>query len=415
MRSLASATTLDMPSAVAFALTFGSFGDILEAAKIAKQILDFLRTGSAGTQRVLQRRKAVILTLEGLCNDMAALTLFFHEGRFTDRLWVEVHLCRDLVDEFYAQIKPYQATGLRGYFNFARMVALEERQLASWGARISQRRGALHDLLLASNSMQLHELGDQLGRVGSQVHGVGSQIDRVGARVDSVGTLGVLMSAYLSTQVSRTGSEIRQAVSEMREVQTEIIAKMSVHDIREPVFFVIDPVGGSISIPLVYFTSFDDLDRILYAYLANRPEAGGRYVARGDYSVVSTQGDIITRTNIRAKVRVGVQFDISIIKRPRHANSPEGTRQMTCPQCGEAGIEEGNWAVCTGQRCGARYQSSPQFVKPPRLKLRPDRTSTIEEVFSPQISAEEHQEEKFRLIQVVYKASLSVNLCPNTA
>jgi hypothetical protein len=136
-----------MPSVVAAALTFGSFGDILEAAKIAKRIVDVLRKGSGGSQR----RQALILTLEGMCDDMARLTLLFDAGSFTDRLWAEVDLCRSLADEVYAKIKSYETAGLRGLLGKAWMVAVEEKELASWRAQISERRAALHDLLRSLN------------------------------------------------------------------------------------------------------------------------------------------------------------------------------------------------------------------------------------------------------------------------
>jgi hypothetical protein len=95
-----------MPEPVALALTFGSFGDILEAARIAKRIVDLLRKGTAS-----RGRQALITILEGMCDDMARMTLVFDAGHFTDRLWNEVHLCRSLLDGFNAQIDSYAAAG----------------------------------------------------------------------------------------------------------------------------------------------------------------------------------------------------------------------------------------------------------------------------------------------------------------
>jgi hypothetical protein len=134
---------------VVAALTFGSFGDILEAAKIAKRIVDVLRNGASNSEA--KRRRKLISTLEGMCGDMAKLTLVFDEGSFTDRLWAEVDLCRSLLDEFYAKINSYAAAGLRGLLSRTRMVAVEEKELASWSAQILERRAALHDLLHSFN------------------------------------------------------------------------------------------------------------------------------------------------------------------------------------------------------------------------------------------------------------------------
>jgi hypothetical protein len=136
-----------MPSAVAVALTFGSFGDILEAARIAKRIVDVLRKGSG----VSHRRQTLIATLEGMCEDMSRLTFVFNAGHFTDRLWAEVDLCRSLLDEFSAKINSYEAAGLRGLLGSLWMVAVEEKELASWRAQILERRAALRDLLCSYN------------------------------------------------------------------------------------------------------------------------------------------------------------------------------------------------------------------------------------------------------------------------
>ncbi|KAJ7197454.1 hypothetical protein GGX14DRAFT_574235 [Mycena pura] len=245
-----------MTSAVAIALTFGSFGDILEAARIAKHIVDVLRKGPGRSHR----RQTLIAILERLCEDMSTLTLVFNGGYFTDRLWAEVDLCCSLLNEFSVKINSYEATGLRGLLGKALMAAMEETELASWRARISERRAALHDLLSSYNSIQLHEVEEQLGRVGSQVQYIGSRIDGVEAQVQNVGNLGELLSAFLSDQVSQRQSEIREAVSEMRQVGTGVqrmVAQMSLHDIRDPVFFVVDPAGRPIPIPLSHFTGFN--------------------------------------------------------------------------------------------------------------------------------------------------------------
>ncbi|KAJ7620276.1 hypothetical protein FB45DRAFT_929873 [Roridomyces roridus] len=150
---------------VAFALTFGSFGDILEAAQLAKHIVDMLRKAPGGSSR----REALIATLESMCADMSRLTLVFDEGNFTDRLWAEIVRCRSLLDEFHTKLKSYEVRGLLGLLRKTWMVTVEEKELAFWRASILERRAALRDLLLTSNCIQLHEVSEQLGRVGSQV------------------------------------------------------------------------------------------------------------------------------------------------------------------------------------------------------------------------------------------------------
>jgi hypothetical protein len=147
---------------VAAALTFGSFGDILEAAKIAKRIIDVLRNG-ASTSEALRRQK-LISTLRAMCDDMAKLTFVFDEGTFTERLWAEVDLCRSLLEEFYAKINSYEATGLRGLLGRTWMVAVEEKELASWTAQVEERRTALHDLVRSLNR-SVSNLCDNMSKV----------------------------------------------------------------------------------------------------------------------------------------------------------------------------------------------------------------------------------------------------------
>ncbi|KAJ7127835.1 hypothetical protein C8R44DRAFT_99892 [Mycena epipterygia] len=350
---------------VAAALTFGSFGDILEAAKIAKRIIDVLRKGGGSHER-----QKLISTLQHICDDMSMLTLL-PEDHFTPRLYNEVVLCRSLLEQFHTKIKSYE-----GFFGRIWMVVLEEKELAFWRAQISERRAVLRDILVPMISIQVHDvreqLGEQLGRVGSQVQYLGSRVDNVEAQVrnvgDEVGTLGVLVNAFLSTEVSRMGSEIRQVGTDVQTVQ-QAIHKILPHDISDPAFFVMDPLGKPIRIQLSRCNSFNDLDRLLRAYLYNRPDAGSRYVERGDYSIVSTDGVIIPPLKLPGKFRAGIQFDMSIIKRQSSWTTPRW-----CPHCGQTNTDaiEDTWVFCSKLTCGARYQVSE--------------SEGIEEISSPQIS-----------------------------
>ncbi|KAJ7259321.1 hypothetical protein C8J57DRAFT_1515393 [Mycena rebaudengoi] len=386
-----------MPPAVAVALTFGSFGDILEAAKIAKRIVDLLRKGTAS-----HGRQTLIATLEGMCDDMARMTLIFDAGHFTDRLWTEVHLCRSLLDGFNAKINSYEAAGFLRLLRKAQMVAVEEKELVSWRAQISERRTALHHLLLSQQSIQLHEVGEQLGRVGSQVQYVGSRVERVEAQVENVtniGTLGVVISAHLSGQISQMGQDIqdiRQAIADVRQLPSELqrmVGNMSLDNIPESVFYVMDPLGRSITIQLSFCNTFNDLDRILKAYLFGHADAVARYVNRGDYNIISTEGVVISHANLRGKVKAGTHVEMSIIKRSTYR--PEIRR--TCPQCGQTSAKATEDLFLSAERtCGARYQISSL------VRTEKATASTIEEIASPQISEQENQAESFRLVQVFY-------------
>ncbi|KAJ7256980.1 hypothetical protein C8J57DRAFT_554718 [Mycena rebaudengoi] len=423
---------LEMPAAVALALTFGSFGDILEAARIAKRIVDLLRKGTAS-----HGRQALVATLQGMCGDMGQMASVFDPGQFTGRLWTEIFLCHSLLEEFYTKLKSYEASGFLRLLRKAQMVAVEEKELASWRAQISERRTALHDLLLSQHGIQLHEVGEQLhdvgeqlhdvgeqlhevgeqlGRVGSQVQYVGSRVERVEAQVENVanvGTLGVVISAHLSGQISQMGQDIREAIADVRQLPSELqrmIGNMSLDNIPEPVFFVVDPLGRSITIQLSFCHTFNDLDSILKGYLSKHPEAGGRYVNRGDYNIISTEGVVISHANLREKVKAGTHVEMSIIK--RSAWRPR--IRQTCPQCGQtsARATEGSWVNCAERTCGARYQisrASYEIAWAPKTEIAT--ASMFEEIWSPQISGQESQGEFFRLVQILYRVSFLLNRC----
>ncbi|KAJ7061090.1 hypothetical protein C8F01DRAFT_158370 [Mycena amicta] len=350
---------------VAAALTFGSFGDILEAARIAKRIIDVLRTGGGSHER-----QKLISTLKTICDDMAGLTVL-PETHFTTRLWEEVALCRSLLDQFYAKIQSYAS--LLGRI---RMVTSEEKELAFWRAQISERRAALLHLLGPIISVQVHDVGERVGRVGSQVQYLGYKVENVEAQVrnvgNEVGTLGILITSFLSAEVSRMGSEIRQVGMDVHTVRHAIL-KMSPHDISDPVFFVRDPLGRPITIQLSFCDTFLDLHQILRGYLFNRPDAGSQYVERGDYSIVSTDGVIIPPLRLRREVRPGLVLDMSIIQRRRwHPGNQK------CPDCSHpnANPVEGTWVDCLNPTCGMRYQVSKSKSK--------SKSKDIEEIFSPQ-------------------------------
>jgi hypothetical protein len=78
----------------------------------------------------------------------------------------------------------------------------------------------------------------------------------------------------------------------------------------------------------------------LKAHLYNRPDAGSRYIERGDYNIVSREGIIIYPSQFARKVRPGSQFDLSILK--RITDKPVGTM---CPNCNHTNPDftHGSW------------------------------------------------------------------------
>ncbi|KAJ6632065.1 hypothetical protein B0H10DRAFT_3721 [Mycena sp. CBHHK59/15] len=254
------------------ALTYGSFGDIMETARLAKRIIDALRTGVGS-----YKRQKVISALKGMHDDVVALSTAFDVDSspsrvqyFANRLSAELALCRSLMERLYAKVSPSSSV-----INKIWMTLSEEKELASWRIDISERREALYLLLQSLNGVLSCEVGEQLGRVGSQMEHVGSRVHNVETHVQNLGSLtvlGLVASHYLADQVSNVGSQVRQVGSDVQK----LVQKTSPHGISDPVFFVVDPLGRAITIQLSYCDGFNDLDRILKAHLYNRPQAGSK-------------------------------------------------------------------------------------------------------------------------------------------
>jgi hypothetical protein len=125
----------------AIALTYGSFGDIMETARIAKRIIDILRTGGAS-----HKHQKIISILKAMHDDMSWLSTVSNVDSSSPavhhRLLAETALCRSLLDKFYAKINP---SG--GVFGKIWMALSEEKQLESWRTEISERRDSFHRLL----------------------------------------------------------------------------------------------------------------------------------------------------------------------------------------------------------------------------------------------------------------------------
>ncbi|KAJ7201065.1 hypothetical protein GGX14DRAFT_658915 [Mycena pura] len=342
---------------VAAALTFGSFGDILEAAKIAKRIIDVLRKGGSSHER-----QKLISTLKHICDDLSRLTLL-PENHFTARLWDEVVLCRSLLDQFHAKMSSYES-----FLGRIRMVALEEKELTCWRARISERR--VYNCMTSDNTW-----------------------DASDPRCNISGPGLTLLKHRSKRPMKLASSEIRQVGIDVQAVQ-QAIHKIP-RDISDPVFRVMDPLGKPIIIQLSRCNSFNDLDRILKAYICNYPEAGSTYVERGDYSIVSSDGVIIPRLRLRGELRAGIEFDMSIIKRKRLRQVPQ-----KCPHCSHTNQDavEGSWVNCSNLTCRARYQVSAviEEISSPQTSLNDSRQDLREPFW------EEDRAESFRLVQILY-------------
>ncbi|KAJ7817773.1 hypothetical protein B0H14DRAFT_2601834 [Mycena olivaceomarginata] len=353
---------------LAFALTYGSFGDIKETFAMAWRLYKILRDRGGSSDEI----QKVLKVLECHRADIATLISLLQTDsppngqQYVNNISAELDWCHSHMAKLCAEIAPSKA--VFAYFWSAFSV---ERALASWRAQMADHRAVLSgqlQLLLVALSIDGHQ---QLQRMASQIQYVGAEVERVRSEVRETGSL---IMATTARQISDAESNIMQ----------RLIQGMNLHYVSVAMFSVTDPLGRSIPISLAHCGDFEALDRMLKACIFNRPEAGARYVER----------------DFAQTVKSGTQLDMSIIKRPRfpHTLDPE-----KCPYCNEENPKTtGNeWIHCSNHQCGRRYQISVKLA---------DKIEAIEEIYSPQLLTkgdetwtQEQQKENtdlFRLVEI---------------
>ncbi|KAJ7741050.1 hypothetical protein B0H16DRAFT_1565802 [Mycena metata] len=211
----------------------------------------------------------------------------------------------------------------------------EEKELLAFRAQIIERRSAL---------------GVLVGLVNS------GALEAVRARVEDVGSQVRVASESLSQQLATYQTQI-----------VGVIAHVP-HGISEQLFTVVSPNGVPIPISLAYCTSYQTLDQLLKTYLQGRSEAGILYVKRGDYNIVSPDGEVVPPPQFTGILKSNLRLEMCIVKSLHFGDG-------ICPQCKysrPATRSANGWSACQNPECGARFQILlgsallPPQVKPPR-------------------------------------------------
>ncbi|KAF7333151.1 hypothetical protein MVEN_02380800 [Mycena venus] len=373
---------------LAFALTYGSLGDIKETFAMACRLYKIIhdRRGSLdGIQKVLE-------TLKSYIDDVAALMRLVETNsspdvqKFVEMSFTELEWCRSHMDKLRARLVN------QGVLAQIWLALSEERELASWRVEMAQHRDMFHTRLLSLLGVLSAENSQQVQRVGSHVQYIGSEVERVRSEVKQVGC-----------EVGRVGSEVRDMIMattarKISDTESNIMQRltqlMNLHHISMATFSVTDPLGQPIPISLAHCADFESLDRILKACIFKRPEAGARYVERGDYNLFLPEGAIVRHVNFAQTVKPGMKLDMSVIKRPRPRY--KHYREI-CPYCNEYNPRstKNGWIYCSNHQCGHRYQMSAEQAE------------KIEEIYSPQLltkrdetQAQEEKTDLFRIVEI---------------
>ncbi|KAJ7622856.1 hypothetical protein B0H17DRAFT_1112340 [Mycena rosella] len=398
---------------MSFSFAYGSFGDILETARLAKKIFDAMYNPSGSPS--IERQKTITI-LKSLYEDVAILLRFTDmdssspDGHMlADRILAELASCRSLMEALCAKINQPSS------FLAKIWTALtEERELASWTSEMMERRAVLHTLLELLNIVVSQRSGLHVQDVAShmkyvrgevkdltvQVQNIESEVQTVAGQVKNIGVATMFTSCALGESITNVRAQVKDVGVELRTQLQQIIQNTtSVQHMLEPMFFVIDPVGGVIQISATYCQGFRDLHRIINAHLTNRTLAGRRYVERGDYNLVTTEGCVILPRDFDAKAKPGMRLDISIIK---HKVSPTKAAGSSCPQCGSLVVDVLTaWLDCPNPLCGCRFQLSEPKIGP--HDINPHRLQSAREIIPRKAilnDSEPEGSETFRLLQI---------------
>ncbi|KAJ7211777.1 hypothetical protein GGX14DRAFT_565005 [Mycena pura] len=395
---MASSSLLEMP-VVAFA--FGSFGDILAVIQLAIAIAIFFYQRGKPSTECTEAEKEVEL----LRNDLFLVHLALQRTAGSplapianERIQNEVVRCQKLLAPNFAKI-----TAPRGLWQKVRWVTSQEKELAAFKAQVIERRTALNLILEFINSGALLALPDRIDqgvgglsqqlatchaqietqmaansdalfalpdRIDQGVGGLSQQLATCHARIETqmAANSGALLA--LPDRIDQGVGGLSQLLATCRaEIVAEIMATVS-HipcGVYEAMFVVISPTGISIPISLTLCVSYEVLDDILTTYMRHRREAGGHYVERGDYKIVSPAGDIIQPPQFDRIIKAGLTLEISIIKRVRESRR--------CPQCGftkSPTLDVGQWITCYNVNCGSKYQIlALKLNSPPGFTVSP--------------------------------------------
>ncbi|KAJ7658979.1 hypothetical protein B0H14DRAFT_3077906 [Mycena olivaceomarginata] len=335
---------------LAFALTYGSFGDIKETFTMAWRLYKILRDRGGSATHI-----ATLISLLQTDSPPDA-------QQYVNNISAELDWCHSHMAKLCAEIAPSKAV-----FAYLWSAFSVERALASWRAQMADHRAVLSgqlQLLLVALSIDGHQ---QLQRMAS--HTVrGAEVERVRSEVRETGSL-----------------IIYHAESNFMQ---RLIQGINLHHVSVAMFSVTDPLGR----PSLFLWP-TALDRMLKACIFNRPEAGARYVERGDYNLFLPEGTIVRRVDFSRTVKSGMQLDMT---------SSNG-HDFPCPYCNEENPKTaGNeWIHCSNHQCGRRYQISAKQA---------EEIKAIEEIYSPQLltkgdetrtqEQEKEDTDLFRLVEI---------------
>ncbi|KAJ7302880.1 hypothetical protein DFH08DRAFT_988527 [Mycena albidolilacea] len=372
-----------MPRVAAFALAYGSFGDIQATLALAYKL--YVIFHNSGLGELSGEAQNVLKVLHTFHEDTAArmqylendspLALSADTQRIADKICTELQSCASLM----AKLKD-KVSHCNGFWVGVLWVVSKTQALVAWRVEMENHRrnvnAYLESLLVVgqatqasnaeSHTQQLENMGSEMGlkcvdrQTGRSEFEFSIRVNYPKKAILATRTERCLFGtiyAYwefklrstslsidtkisirqagfepnLGPLISTTADRIASQIS-ITEIQLQQFMQSRLHDISMATFSVSDPLGRPISIDWNHCRDFNALDLILKAYMFNRPEAGADCIERGDYDLVRPEGSIILCVDSPRAVKPGSQFDMNIIKRPMEFHRPD---LEECPYCNQ--------------------------------------------------------------------------------
>ncbi|KAF8175635.1 hypothetical protein K438DRAFT_2044811 [Mycena galopus ATCC 62051] len=222
------------------------------------------------------------------------------------RLQNEVRRCHSMMARFCARTTDSDSLWQKVWW-----AASQKKQLGIFRAQVIERRTALGVVLNFINSGALLALQ---GRVKEAVGGRSQQLASRAAQLLNIRDCVENGVGALSQQLAVYQGQIMTSIG---HIPHGISADIVLRDLA-------DRNSNSNIVRILHVIQ----NKILKVYMCTRTEAGGRYVERRDYSLVSPEGDFIGPKQFIQILTIGMNLEISIIK------SHYGGVGNGCPQCG---------------------------------------------------------------------------------
>ncbi|KAJ6574498.1 hypothetical protein B0H19DRAFT_1341854 [Mycena capillaripes] len=157
----------------------------------------------------------------------------------------------------------------------------------------------------------------------------------------------ILIDTFSGIQIILDSSKAnRQIIQKLDDILRLLgVASDVPHGFSDDLFWVMDPAGGYIPVSLWYCHDY--------------ARAGGSYVERGEYRVVSKDGNFIVPGKFAQTVKAGMLLEISILKR-QIRNRSDTIQNTTCPSCSSSRVTstDNGWFKCT--TCERNYRMDRQ-------------------------------------------------------